>query len=193
MTRSRNGGAGSSQLRIIAGQWRGRKLRFGAAPGLRPTTDRIRETLFNWLAPHLGGARCADLFAGSGALGLEALSRGARHCDFVDTSRAAIQRITAHLVALQATGRGRCHTGDALRFLQGSDAAYDLVFVDPPFGRNLVQPCCTQLATPGRLAQQGLVYVESAAADPPPEVPANWSLHRDKRAGGVAYRLYRAL
>ena len=97
--------AGRSQLRIIGGQWRGRKLTFTPAEGLRPTTDRVRETLFNWLAPFIFGARCADLFAGSGALGLEALSRGAAHCDFVDSAKAAGRQIAGHLETLGASDR----------------------------------------------------------------------------------------
>lgn len=179
-----------SRLRIIGGQWRGRKLTFTPVEGLRPTSDRVRETLFNWLAPYIHGARCADLFAGSGALGLEALSRGACHCDFVDTSGAALAQIGNHLATLGAATAGQCHPSTALQFLQASSEPYDLVFIDPPFTRELVNPACTVLAARKLLAAGALVYVEMAASEPPPAAPPGWSLHRDKTAGGVAYRLF---
>jgi 16S rRNA G966 N2-methylase RsmD len=105
------------RLRIIGGQWRGRRLQFPAVEGLRPTPDRVRETLFNWLAPTIHGARCADLFAGSGALGLEALSRGAASCDFVDTSGAAVRAIASHLQSLDAEARGRCYRARAADYI----------------------------------------------------------------------------
>lgn len=178
------------QLRIIGGQWRGRKLNFSAAPGLRPTTDRVRETLFNWLAPNIDGARCADLFAGSGALGLEALSRGASRCDFVDSSTAALTQIERHLEAVGATSRAGCHPLSALQFLRAARGTYDIVFIDPPFGKKLAEPACALLAEHGLLAAGALVYVETAASEPCPPVPPGWKLHREKRAGGVAYRLF---
>jgi len=178
-----------SRLRIIGGQWRGRKLTFTPQEGLRPTSDRVRETLFNWLAPYIHGARCADLFAGSGAMGLEALSRGASHCDFVDTSQAALAQIGNHLATLGATAIGQCHSLSALQFLQSTSEPYDLVFIDPPFSEQLVNPVCTVLAERKLLVSGGLAYVEWAASEPPPMTPPGWSLHRDKTAGGVAYRL----
>lgn len=177
------------QLRVIGGRWRGRRFTFHAEAGLRPTTDRIRETLFNWLAPAIRDARCADLFAGSGALGLEALSRGAAHCDFVDSSRAALRQIGAHLTDLGAEN-GNCHIGSALDFLRGATTAYDIVFIDPPFGSGLVAPTCSLLASRGLLAGNARVYVEMAASEPLPELPVDWALYRDKIAGGVAYRLF---
>lgn len=180
-----------STLRIIGGQWRGRKLSFLPAEGLRPTTDRVRETLFNWLAPDIHQARCLDLFAGSGALGLEALSRGAASCDFVDTSAAALRQVATHLKTLGAGSSGRCHQAPALTFLQGSSQPYDILFIDPPFGQSLVDPSCEQLASCGLVAAGGLIYIETATTEEPPRVPASWTLHRDKVAGGVAYRLYR--
>lgn len=178
------------QVRIIGGRWRGRKLAFTPAEGLRPTGDRIRETLFNWLAPHIVGARCADLFAGSGALGLEALSRGASHCDFVDTSGAALAQITEHLRTLGATDTGACHRVSAQQFLQQATRAYDVVFIDPPFNQKLVDPVCALLAGTRRLSDAACIYVETAIAEPTPEVPPDWTLHREKVAGGVAYRLF---
>ena len=178
------------QLRIIGGRWRGRKLAFPAEPGLRPTTDRIRETLFNWLAPKLQGARCADLFAGSGALGLEALSRGASHCDFIEQSPVALAQLREHLQTLQASTSGYCHGGSALHFLDAARQPYDIVFIDPPFGQSLVEPACSALVDQHLLNPQAMVYIETAASDPAPEVPGDWLAHREKTAGGVAYRLY---
>lgn len=179
------------RLRIIGGQWRGRRLLFTPAQGLRPTADRVRETLFNWLAPAIHGARCLDLFAGSGALGLEALSRGAASCDFVDTSAPALRQIDLHLHALEAVERGHCHRVPAAAFLEATDAEYDIVFIDPPFGRDLVGPCCALLARRRLLAADALVYVETAAGESELSVPDGWHPHRHKVAGEVAYRLYR--
>jgi 16S rRNA (guanine966-N2)-methyltransferase len=190
MARSGKAGPGQSRLRIIGGKWRGRKLTFTPASGLRPTTDRVRETLFNWLAPSLQQARCLDLFTGSGALGLEALSRGASHCDFVDTSSPALAQISEHLLTLQATADADFYPVSALQFLQAAGAPYDIVFIDPPFGRELVEPACTLLADRQLLATGAQVYVEMATTEPCPQAPANWTLHRDKIAGGVAYRLF---
>lgn len=190
MARSAKGAAKRSQLRIIGGQWRGRKLSFIPADGLRPTTDRIRETLFNWLAPHLHGARCADLFAGSGALGLEALSRGAAHCDFVDTSSTALARIGSHLALLGATDRGQCHAMSAEAFLGGPRGLFDIVFIDPPFGRRLAAPICSLIGQRPLLAPGALIYLEAGAQEPRPVVPQQWRLHREKTSGGVTYRLF---
>ena len=158
--------------------------------GLRPTGDRIRETLFNWLAPHIQGARCADLFAGSGALGLEALSRGAAHCDFVDSAVAALSGIRQHLRTLDAQDAGTCHTLTAQQFLQQTREPYDIVFVDPPFKLPLVEPVCELLAASGLLAEAAFVYIETASTEPPPCVPLQWSLHREKVSSGVTYRLF---
>ena len=190
MARSGKTAGKPSQLRIIGGKWRGRKLTFTPEQGLRPTTDRVRETLFNWLAPHIVGARCADLFAGSGALGLEALSRGATHCDFVDTSRTALAQIRAQLTQLDCATAAACHLASAEQFMRERDGHYDIVFIDPPFGLGLAGPTCAQLDAQGRLSASALVYVEMAAAEAAPDTPLAWTLHRDKTAGDVAYRLF---
>lgn len=190
MARSGKGTVKRSQLRIIGGQWRGRKLSFTPAPGLRPTTDRVRETLFNWLAPYVQGARCADLFAGSGALGLEALSRGASYCDFVDSSHSVLRQIETHLATLGADERARCHPVSAQQFLQSAGGLYDIVFIDPPFGKALAAPTCALLAASRLLGEQALAYVETGAGEPCPAAPPGWQVHREKTAGGVAYRLF---
>jgi 16S rRNA (guanine966-N2)-methyltransferase len=189
-SRRRSHPAGESALRIIGGQWRSRKLRFAATEGLRPTTDRIRETLFNWLSPDIAGAHCADLYAGSGALGFEALSRGAAHCDFVDSSAAAVRQILQHLVALEAPDRGSAYNCPANDYLREARAQLDVVFIDPPFGRGLIQPSCEQLAMSGLLAPGGLVYIEFPAKEALTNLPPGWKIHREKIAGAVAYRLY---
>lgn len=190
MARSGNSPAKQSTLRIIGGQWRGRKLHFTPAEGLRPTPDRVRETLFNWLAPAINGARCLDLFAGSGALGLEALSRGALSCDFVDTSAAALRQIKHHLQTVQANAAAHCHSMPALAFVERAREPYDIVFADPPFGKGLTEPVCSLLHSAGLINAGGLIYIETAASEPPPSVPQPWRLHRDKAAGEVAYRLF---
>lgn len=182
----------SGELRIIGGQWRGRKLRFPPLPGLRPSPNRVRETLFNWLQPEIAGAQCLDLFAGSGALGLEALSRGAGACWFVDAARAATAQIGQHLAMLHCA-TGHVASADAAQWLAAppAGARFHIVFLDPPFRQGLLDECCTLLERSGKLTERALIYIESAADEAPPRVPSNWSLHRDKQAGQVAYRLFR--
>ncbi|WP_323846234.1 16S rRNA (guanine(966)-N(2))-methyltransferase RsmD [Microbulbifer magnicolonia] len=175
-----------SQLRIIGGRWRGRKLSFAPVEGLRPTGDRLRETLFNWLQFHLADARCLDLFAGSGALGLEALSRGAAEVDFVELNRSAAQTLREQLRVLQADN-GRVHSLSAAAFLAQSRTRYDVVFVDPPFAGDLWQQ--TLAALEGHLAEGALVYVE-APRDKPVAMPPGWQIAKEKRAGQVCMRLF---
>lgn len=179
-----------SQLRIIGGQWRGRKLRFPELDGLRPTGDRIRETLFNWLAPELPGARCLDLFAGSGALGLEALSRGAGLSVMIELDARVASCLRENLNLLKAGG-GAVEQMDSLaRLRQGyGEQPFDVVFIDPPFSLNLWQESINGLESGNWLAESASIYIESGL-DTPYQVPANWVLHRDKRAGKVSYRLY---
>lgn len=180
---------GHHKLRIIGGRWRSRTLSFPAVEGLRPTGDRIRETLFNWLAPILPGSRCLDLFAGSGILGFEALSRGASHCSLVELNPAAVRQLRAHAEQLQAEG-AVIHHKNALEFLVTPQAdAFDVVFIDPPFAENQWEAVMAQLDN-GWLRPEALIYVES----PPDQtlcVPTSWRLHREKRTGQVCYRLYR--
>lgn len=180
----------SNRLRIIAGRWRGRPLAFSDAEGLRPTGDRIRETLFNWLQAYVPGARCLDLFAGSGALGLEALSRGAETAVFVERARPAAEAIRANLAKFSATG-GRVLQADALRFLQGPAERFDIVFIDPPFGSDIIGSCCELLEQRGWLAPGALIYIEQDRSRSAPQLPDNWTLHRQAHAGQVAYYLAR--
>lgn len=174
-------------LRIIGGQWRSRKLQFTEVEGLRPTGDRIRETLFNWLAMEIAGARCLDLFAGSGALGLEALSRDASHCDFVELNRAAARQIQQHLQTLNAVN-GTVHCTAAADFLaDGHKQGYDIIFLDPPFNKALLAEILPALAK--QLNQNGLVYLEQAKGENI-ALPANWQQIKQKTAGEVVYSLW---
>ncbi len=186
----RKGGrkGGSNTLRIIGGQWRGRKLRFADGEGLRPTTDRVRETLFNWLQPVIGGARCLDLFSGSGALGLEALSRGADKVIFIERNPKAITALKENLKLLQA-GNTEVHQGDALAWLRGASSTFDVVFLDPPFRQELLAPALKLLADGGWVAEGARVYIETESELGEPELPPGWELLRSKKAGQVAYYL----
>lgn len=179
-----------NQLRIIGGRWRGRKLSFPDIDGLRPTGDRIRETLFNWLAPTMAGSRCLDLFAGSGALGLEALSRGAAASVLVERDTQAAAQLRANLALLQAN-QGQLVQVDVLTWLArgNSGAPFDIIFIDPPFQLNLWQAVIDALEAGGWLADDAAIYIESGRATPF-TVPQHWHLHRDKQAGQVSYRLF---
>ena len=174
-------------LRIIGGQWRSRHLEFPELPGLRPTPDRVRETLFNWLAPVLPGARCLDLFAGSGALGIEALSRGAAETVFVEQHPAAVGALRANLAKLQADG-AHVHMADAQAWLRLPSTPFDIVFLDPPFGAGLLEPVCARLEQNGWLAEQTWIYLEAEIGQMP-VLPAAWTLHRNKTAGAVLFQL----
>ena len=175
-------------LRIIGGEWRGRKIHFPPVAAIRPTPDRVRETVFNWLQSAVAGRRCLDLYAGSGALGLEALSRGAREVVFVDLEPA----VSRHLVAtLQRLGcdRGRVIRSDARGFLAGTGEPFDIIFLDPPFGESVLADVCRRVEAGGWLASGGHVYLEAPASAGPPELPDRWSLLKSKRAGEVGYHL----
>jgi 16S rRNA (guanine966-N2)-methyltransferase len=174
-------------LRIIAGQWRGRKFRFPPLD-IRPTPDRVRETLFNWLQPRIEGARCLDLFAGSGALGLEALSRGAASVVFVEQQRAAAAAIEQLLTAWQATGAAVFCT-EAQRYLSAAEArGFDLVFLDPPYGSGALATAANALGR-GWLARDARVYIEHARRDALPALPGSWRELRSGTAGEVGYHL----
>lgn len=186
-----NGGrkTAAGRIRIIGGSLRNSRLDVPDLPGLRPTPERVRETLFNWLAPVIDGARCLDLCAGTGALGIEALSRGAAGVQFVERDTHAAQALRANLVRLKADA-GQVAVLDAGLFLQGAVQPYDLVFLDPPFALDLWPTLARQLEQGGWLATQGWVYVESPYGDAP-MLPPNWQLHREGQAGEVRFALYR--
>jgi len=184
--------APAGRLRIVAGNWRSRLLEIADVPGLRPTSERIRETLFNWLVPNIRGARCLDLFAGTGALGLEALSRGATSVVFVESSRHAAKVLEQNAQALDASGAVIRH-GDALEYLKTAEpASFDVVFLDPPFAAGLLEKTCEAIESSGIVVAGGLVYLEQDKAQPQPVLPANWITTKDKAAGQVRYSLVRA-
>ena len=181
----------SNQVRIIAGVHRGRRLPFADLPGLRPTGDRVRETLFNWLQPMIEGARCLDLFAGSGALGLEAASRGAGEVVMLDSAPQVIRQLESNkrLLGLDQVHVQRC---DAMRWLdQVPSRPFDLVFIDPPFTRDLLAPACHKLAANGWLVRDARIYLEADAGRPFPDLPAGWVVLKEQRAGQVRFALVR--
>ncbi len=180
-----------NQLRIVGGDWRGRKLAFPDLPGLRPTPDRVRETVFNWLTPMIRHARCLDLFAGSGALGLEALSRGAAEAVLVDSQPQVITRLQQNIDLLQAAERVQLQQCEALQYLQPLDDCFDLIFLDPPYHQGLLQPCIDSLYEQDALSRQGYLYFEVSRDEALPGLPVAWTIHRQKSAGQIAYYLVR--
>lgn len=182
--------AEAGKIRIIGGRWRGTRLSVPASPGLRPSSDRARETLFNWLMPALPGARVVDVFAGTGALGLEAVSRGAASAVLVERDAALAQALRATVARLSAQPSVEVVQGDALAWLaRQAPASFDLAFVDPPFGAGLWQAALEALLP--SLAANAWVYVESPH-DQAPTLPPQWSLHREGRTREVRFALYRA-
>lgn len=177
-------------IRIIGGRWRSRKLPVPVSEGLRPTPDRVRETLFNWLAPYLPGARCLDLFAGTGALCLEALSRGAGPVVMVEQSPTVAEGLRRNLTTLGAQD-AEVVCADALLFLGGTPRTFDIVFLDPPFKSDLIARCSALLEPRGWVRPGALVYVEAPRHLDPPPLPGHWQLVRSKRAGEVGYHLAR--
>lgn len=180
----------TDSCRIIGGRWRGRKVTFNDAEGLRPSTDRVRETLFNWLQAYVAGSRCLDLFAGSGVLGFEALSRGAADCVFVENNRKTVAGLRQNAESLGAEN-AEIIQADALRWLRETEPGqrFDLVFLDPPFASSLLEKSAAGLESRGLLAEDALVYVEHARGDEV-EIPVNWQCLKQKKAGQVIYRLY---
>ena len=173
----------TNRVRIIGGAWRSRILRFPDRPGLRPTPDRVRETVFNWLGQDLTGKSVLDLYAGSGALGLEAASRGAKRVVMVELDAASLRALQANCAALDAR-QVEVVRDDALEFVRQARAEYDVIFLDPPFAQAPWPALFERL--PGHLARDGVVYCESGA---PVEVPAGWTLHKQGRAGQVNFIL----
>lgn len=176
-------------LRIIGGRWRGRRIVLPSHAAIRPTPDRVRETLFNWLTPVIDGMRCLDLFAGSGALGLEALSRGASEAWFVDKSEAAVARLTDTLRGLDCRS-ANVLTADALHFLRQQNGGFDLVFLDPPFDAINLENLCTLLEA-NWLAPGAYIYLEASRENELPLMPETWSTVREKTAGQVRFALAR--
>ena len=170
------------ELRIIGGEWRRRRIRFPSEPGLRPTPDRIRETLFNWLGPRVVGSCTLDLFAGSGALGLEALSRGAGHVDFVERSRAVAAALRDNLELLGAAERAEVFQAAALAWLESAAGPYDLVFLDPPFDSGLAPLALERLVARALLSPGHRIYLEQRRGAP---AAPGWEVLRHAQAGTV--------
>jgi 16S rRNA (guanine966-N2)-methyltransferase len=190
--RSNNARQGANQLRIIGGQWRGRKLSFANGEGLRPTMDRVRETLFNWLQAEIAGARCLDLFSGSGALGFEALSRQAAHVVMVDKNPEAVSAIKHNLKLLRADN-AEVLLMDAQQFLHNrTEQVFDIVFLDPPFHQQLMPTLFHLLQQSGCLAPHALIYVEMEKNATLPALPPGWQALKNKKAGQLEYYLIEA-
>ncbi|MDZ4731390.1 MAG: 16S rRNA (guanine(966)-N(2))-methyltransferase RsmD [Xanthomonadales bacterium] len=179
-------------VRIIAGDWRGRRLPVPDLPGLRPSGDRSRETLFNWLQADLRGAQCLDLFAGTGVLGLEAVSRGASSAVLVEKNHSAAEQLREN-VNMLAASQVSVVQSDALLWLQGQAAdSFDLVFIDPPFGQGLTMLALQALSSGQQLRADGLVYLETARSEVVPAFSSDWEILREKTLGEVRMQLVRA-
>lgn len=180
----------SNLVRIVGGSQRGRKIAFPDLPGLRPSGDRVRETLFNWLQPLLPGAVCLDLFAGSGVLGFEAASRGASRVVLVERAAVAVEQLRQSSDLLGMEGQVEIEQADSMVWLQGEAQPFDVIFLDPPFGGDLLGECCRLLHQGGWLRPGARIYLEMDASDTLPDLPDSWRLLREKRAGHVAFFLY---
>jgi len=174
------------RIRIIGGKWRGRKLTVPDAPGLRPTPDRVRETLFNWLQPIITGARCLDLYAGTGILGLEAVSRGAAEAVLVEQDSALIDRIKLNIEMLDAGADVRVEQAEALLWLRHNKTRFDLVFLDPPFRQGLIEKSASLLKERGCLHPHARIYMES---EPELQLPDGFRIVREGKAGKVKFML----
>ena len=190
--RKQSGKSQAGRLRIVAGNWRSRLLDIAGVDGLRPTGERIRETLFNWLSPTLAGSHCLDLYAGTGALGLEALSRGASGVVFVEKSAVAVRQLRTNIGLLDARGASVVQA-DATDFLKGEPGRrFDIVFLDPPFALDAIEETCRLLANTGHLAEDALVYIEDDRTRSEPPLPKGWRDLKNKTTGNVRYRLVQA-
>ena len=181
-----------NEIRIIGGKWRSRRIYFVDSPGLRPTPDRIRETLFNWLAPYISGSRCLDLFTGSGALGLEALSREAFEVIAIDSNPTAIQALKKNIQALKAD-QIQAIEANALAWIEKPGSPFDIVFLDPPYADNLLRPCFSLLEANNWVTTASFIYFESSTPVDPDLLPKTWHLFREKKAGNVYYYLAQKL
>lgn len=179
-------------VRIVGGRWRSRRISFADIPGLRPTPNRIRETLFNWLQFEIVGSRCLDLYAGSGALGFEAASRGAERVVHVDNNPCACRLLEENRVRLQAS-TNQVVRQDVADYLIGPAQPFDIVFLDPPFHQNLIEPTCAILETQGWLSNHATIYLETETDLILTAIPENWEPNRCKTAGEVTYSLFKRI
>lgn len=176
------------QIRIIGGEWRGRRIKVPNIPDLRPTPDRVRETLFNWLSHVMPGAYCLDAFAGSGALGFEALSRGAKHVVMVDASPEVVLLLKEELLIFKANN-AEVYRANVPQQLKKPEHPFDIVFLDPPYSQDLLLPCCAYLEEHSFLAKHAYIYLEAKSFLEEAVLPANWTVIKSKKAGQVAYHL----
>lgn len=187
-------GTKTSHIRIIGGKWRSRKLPVPQLEGLRPTGDRVREMLFNWLSPYLDGARVLDAFSGSGALAFEALSRGAQSVVLLDNSKLAIDNLKQSAALLESQADTEIKLSSALNYFQSKStlAPFNIIFLDPPFAAQLLEQCITSLAKSDLLANRALIYIEQSRHDPMPNTPDNWAVIKQKQSGEVCSLLFQA-
>ncbi len=176
-------------VRIISGLWRGRKLPVHDAEGLRPTTDRVKETLFNWLAQDVPRAKCLDLFAGSGGLGFEAASRQAEMVTLIELNPQAFKQLQTNIASLKGDNLQAVNS-DALSYLKQPGTPHHVVFIDPPFRKGLLDETVALLESNGWLADDAMIYIETEKELALEGIPAHWHLHREKTAGQVCYRLF---
>ena len=176
-------------IRIISGRLRGRKLPVHDVEGLRPTTDRVKETVFNWLAQDIHQAKCLDLFAGSGSLGFEALSRGAENITMLELDKKAANQLQQNLATIGATNAEVINT-DSLKYLTQPGTPHDVVFIDPPFRKDLIQNVIDLLEANHWLTPHAMIYIEAEKELAELTTPVHWRLHREKTAGQVCYRLF---
>lgn len=177
-------------VRIIGGKWRGRKIHFAESEGLRPTPDRVRETLFNWLMPYISEARVLDMFAGSGALGLEALSRGAAELLLLESAASVVTQLKNSLALLKTEQATVLQQRAEYWLTQAYTSTFDIVFLDPPFASGLLPELLQQLENSACLAAHALIYVETDQPLPPEHIPSTWQVHRQQQAGQVLYTLF---
>ena len=177
------------QLRIIAGSWRGRKLSFPDREELRPTTDRVRETIFNWLQMDLPGSRCLDLFAGSGALGFEAASRGAARVVMVEKDNETVKMLVSNIDLLSAA-QVQVAGNDVIDFLKNCDFMFDVVFLDPPYRLDVIAQCCQLLEGKQCLSDHAKIVIECDASKDLTGLPDNWQCQKSKTAGQAGYHLF---
>ena len=190
MPKKRGTNVGQRRIRIIGGRFRGRRIDVEDRDGLRPTPDRLRETLFNWLGHDVSGADCLDLFAGSGAVGIEALSRGADKVTFVEADTAAMNTLSQNLARLGCMDQVELRKTDAVRFLRRADRRWDIVFLDPPFQSHLLEPLLKWFSTGQNLGEGALVYVEHETTAPP-AFPTNLQPLKRSRVGASTGSLLR--
>ncbi len=189
-TNPKSNKASSGQVRIIGGRWRSRKLPVHDVEGLRPTTDRVKETVFNWLAPYIDGADCLDLFAGSGGLSFEALSRYAESALLIEKDRTAAKQLTKNLATLKCENAVVKNTDSLIYLDKPSDQQFSLVFIDPPFRKNLLEKSCVLLEQYQWLADGAVIYIEMESELGQVNLPSNWHCLKEKTAGQVTYSLW---